>query len=119
MPKRLFIIDDNEDILEILTIVFEDEGYDVVTADNSYAAEQILSSCPDLILLDVRITGSPKSGTQICLELKAEPDTRNIPVLLLSAEHDLKQLAGSCHADGYVRKPFDLDHLLQTVARYL
>ncbi|QJD96816.1 response regulator [Mucilaginibacter robiniae] len=119
MAKRLFIIDDDEDILEILSIVFEDEGYNVVTANNSDAANYILELSPDLILLDVRIAGSPKSGLQICQELKSRQTTCNIPIILISAEHNLALLASNCHADSYVNKPFEITDLLQTVAQYV
>ncbi len=119
MSPRIFIIDDEADILEILSIILEDEGYNVVTFDNSEAADHVLDHCADLILLDVRIMGSVKDGIQICNELKAGQSTRHLPVVLISAERDLHLMAKACHADDYIRKPFDISDLLACVQRLL
>lgn len=117
--KRILIIDDDEDILEILNIVFQDEGYNVVIANSSDAADHIHEYHPDMIILDVRLNGSPKDGLQICAEIKSGYHTRELPVMLLSAETDLDLLAMGCGADSFMRKPFDIYQLLQHVEKQL
>ena len=117
MNKRILIIDDDEDILDILHIIFRDEGYNVVISNTGEAANNIHDINPDLILLDVRIEGSPKQGNEICAEIKARYDYKKIPVVLVSAETDLAMLANECGADFYIKKPFDIYDLLSQVKR--
>lgn len=115
MNKRVLIIDDDEDILDILHIIFRDEGFNVVVSSTGEAADHIHIINPDLILLDVRIDGSPKRGDEICAEIKASYPGHKLPVVLVSAETDLEMLANQCGADFYIRKPFDIYDLLLKV----
>ena len=119
MSKRILVIDDDEDILEILHIVFQEEGYDVVLSNTGEAAEHIQVIHPDLILLDVRIEGSAKRGDEICAELKERYKEEKMPVILVSAETDLEVLANQCGADHYISKPFDIYQLLMQVQKFL
>jgi len=120
MNKRILIIDDDEDILDILNTIFRDEGYDVIISNTGEAANHIHIIHPDIILLDVRIEGSPKRGNEICAEIKAEYPDSKLPVVLVSAETDLAMLANECGADFYIKKPFDIyDILLQVKKRIM
>src|SRR5258708_3742112 len=65
MKKRMLVIDDDEDILTILNIIFQEEDYEVVLSNTGEAANHLHVIHPDLILLDVRIIGSAKSGPEI------------------------------------------------------
>ena len=118
MSKRILVIDDDEDILEILNIVFQEEGYDVVLSNTGEAAKHIQVIHPDLILLDVRIEGSSKRGNEICAELK-EHYKEKMPIILVSAESDLALLANECGADYYFNKPFDIYQVLTQVQKFL
>ncbi len=119
MNKRILIIDDDDDILDILETIFRDEGYDVVVSNTSEAASQIHIIHPDIILLDVRIEGSPKSGDEICAEIKTRYPDNRYPVVLVSAESNLEILANECGADFFIRKPFDIYDMLQQVKKCL
>ncbi|NOW94295.1 response regulator transcription factor [Mucilaginibacter sp. SG564] len=119
MSKRILVIDDDEDILEILHIVFQEEGYEVVLSNTGDAAEHIQIIHPDLILLDVRIEGSKKRGDEICAELKEQYKEEKMPIILVSAESDLELLANECGADHYISKPFDIYQLLMHVQKIL
>lgn len=119
MNKRILAIDDDEDILAILQIIFEDEGYEVILCNTGTTAEEVQLIHPDLVLLDVRIRGFHKTGDQICNELKTMPSTSNVPVLLFSAELDVRILAQESGADGYIRKPFNIDQLVSQVNQIL
>ncbi|MDT3401371.1 response regulator [Mucilaginibacter terrae] len=118
MNKRVLIIDDDEDILDILHIIFRDAGFNVVISNTGEAAENIHMVNPDLILLDVRIDGYPKRGDQICAEIKANYP-KKLPIVLVSAETDLAMLANECGADLYIQKPFDIYDLLLKVKECL
>ncbi|AMR30167.1 histidine kinase [Mucilaginibacter sp. PAMC 26640] len=119
MSKRILVIDDDEDILEILNIIFREEGYDVVLSNTGEAAGRINVIQPDIVLLDVRLIGSDKSGADICKEIKSQLATRHLPVMLVSGESDLAFLAKDCGADAYVAKPFDIFDLLSRVKEFI
>ena len=119
MKKRILVIDDDEDILTILKIIFEDEGYEVISLNTGTTAEEVQIMHPDLILLDIRIIGFNKTGDQICNEIKSRASTMYIPVILLSAEINVPQLAEESRADGYMRKPFDVKELVDQVNQIL
>ena len=115
MEKRILVIDDDEDILSIMDIIFGDEGYKPILYKTGTTAEQIKILHPDLILLDVRIAGFHKTGAEICADIKSQLELANIPVLLLSAEENVEALALECGANGFVNKPFDIFNLLKRV----
>jgi two-component system, OmpR family, response regulator VicR len=119
MGKRILVIDDDEDILEILNVIFQESGYDIVISNTGEAAEHIRVIHPDIVLLDVRITGYTKSGADICREIKSQYETQHLPVMLISAESDLRTIATECGADSYVAKPFDIFDLLSQVKEFL
>lgn len=115
MAKKILVIDDDEDILEILNIIFGEEGYELVLMNTGATPAQIQILNPDLVLLDVRITGYDKTGDEICSAIKAELEMSSTPVVLLSAEEELGQLARTCGADGFIHKPFDVSVLLAKI----
>lgn len=119
MAKRILVIDDDEDILSILDIIFGDEGYEPILYKTGTTAEHIKILHPDLILLDVRIAGFDKTGPEICSEIKSQLELSNIPVLLLSAETNVGELAQACGANGFVNKPFDIFGLLTKVKEFI
>ncbi|MEJ5995095.1 response regulator [Pedobacter sp. Du54] len=115
MPKRILIIEDDPDILEILDIIFQDEGFEIISSSNGMSVDEVSLIHPDLVLLDVRISGFEKTGAEICAELKAYAQTSHLPVLLLSAETGLPYIAAKCGADGHIAKPFTIDTLILKV----
>lgn len=119
MAKRILVIDDDEDILEILNIVFQENGYEIVLSNTGEAAGYIRIIQPDIVLLDVRIIGSAKSGPEICKEIKSQLETRHLPVMLVSGETDLSIIAQECGADSYMSKPFDIFDLIAQVKEFI
>ena len=119
MAKKILVIDDDEDILSILDIIFGEEGYEPMLFKTGQTTEQIKLLHPDLILLDVRIAGFHKTGAQICAEIKAQLELAEIPVILISAEQDIEELAHGCGADAFVNKPFDIFHLVTKVKEFI
>ncbi|WP_461449512.1 response regulator transcription factor [Mucilaginibacter sp.] len=119
MAKRILVIDDDEDILEILNVVFQEEGYEVVLSNTGDAAEHIHVIHPDMILLDVRIAASAKNGAEICAEIKSQYKEKAPPVILVSGESDLAILANECGADTFIPKPFDIIDIVMQVKSHL
>lgn len=116
MPKKIVVIEDDDDILELMRYILEDEGYHVLASNKFERLDSIAQHQPDLVLLDNRMPG--EHGHVICSRIKSHLPTRHIPVILISAACDLDQIAQSCNADSFLTKPFDLNDLLSLVKQY-
>src|SRR4026209_1116124 len=117
-PQRILICDDDPAILRVLEVNLEVEGYDVLLAHQGEEAYEVaLAEKPDLIILDIMM---PRlDGYQTCEKLKATDDTREIPVVFLSAkaqQSDIDKGREYGVAD-YLTKPFDPTDLLDVVER--
>jgi CheY-like chemotaxis protein len=119
MGKRILILDDDADILDILTLLLRDDGYEIQTlASGEKVLEAIGSFHPDLVLMDVMLANM--DGRTICRQLKANNDTKAIPVVLISGTHDLaSSLSQQGAPNDFVAKPFDIDYLLRIIKRQL
>jgi DNA-binding response OmpR family regulator len=117
MGKKILVVDDDEGIVEVIQIVLESEGYCVRISMNDGFLQEISQDMPDLILLDVLLAGI--DGREICKELKKDPKTCHIPVIMLSAHASTKTLIDGIEANGYLEKPFDVDDLVAIVQKHL
>lgn len=115
MSKKILAVDDDNDILDVIQIILEDEGYEVSTlANGKYVFDMVDQNRPDLILLDVMLGGL--DGRDICRALKENPDYKEIPVVMISASHNLNNLLLMPGApDNFLAKPFDIDKLIDMV----
>ncbi len=114
---KIMVVDDDPAILDVMRMILEDEGYEVLTA---MSADDVLGwagALPGMILLDIWLSG--ESGETICRQLKSDPATQAIPVILVSANQDAEGIARKSGADGFIRKPFDLEEILDVVQRHL
>ncbi|WP_462264941.1 response regulator [Mucilaginibacter sp.] len=112
--KKILICDDDEGILDMLTLVLEDSGFEVIAESNSLNVyQQIETHQPDLLLIDLWMP--VLSGDQVVKQLKQNPDTQFLPVLVISASTDGRKIAEEARADGFIAKPFDLDKLINQV----
>ena len=110
MNKRVLILDDDLDILQICTIVLKKKGFDVMTLNHSnQVLEQVNSYHPDVILMDNWIPGP--GGIEATRMLKTNAATQNIPVIFFSANSNVTQLAREAQADYFLQKPFDISEL--------
>ena len=110
MSKRVLILDDDLDILQICTIVLRKKGYEVQTLNNSnQVVNQVKNYQPDVILMDNWIPGP--GGIEATRALKTKPETQDIPVIFFSANSNVTQLAREAKADYFLQKPFDITEL--------
>jgi CheY-like chemotaxis protein len=110
MNKRVLILDDDIDILQICTIVLKKKGFDVQTLNNSsQVVSQVRGYQPDVILMDNWIPGP--GGIEATRLLKQDPATHDIPVIFFSANSNVTQLAREARADYFLQKPFDITEL--------
>ena len=107
MSKRVVVVEDDLDILELITYNLEREGYEVIgTTTGEDGVEAARSRKPDLILLDLMLPGI--DGLEVCRRLKADPDTAHIPVVMVTAKGEETDIVTGFElgADDYVIKPF-------------
>ncbi|MXV15121.1 response regulator [Hufsiella ginkgonis] len=117
--KTILAVDDNLMILEVLNEILALEGYHVVTLSDGGDIFQIIEDIhPDLILLDVML--ADLDGRVICKSIKEYWKTRNIPVILISASHNLEESLNKPGApDDFIAKPFDIYYLLEKIDKQL
>jgi CheY-like chemotaxis protein len=121
-PARadILVIDDNPANLRLLVALLKERGYKVRPApEGRLALAAALAQPPDLILLDVVMPDL--DGYEVCRHLKADPRTRSIPVIFMSAGHDMSDRAAAYAAGGadFIAKPFQMDELLARVQTQL
>ncbi len=120
MAKRILIVDDEQDILDLLKFNLESEGYEIVTAaDGETALLRAQDSAPDLIILDVMLPH--KDGWAVIRELRAKPATQKMPVIFLTAkDSEIDEVVGlELGADDYIVKPIAMRKLLARVKMVL
>ncbi|MBW4888744.1 response regulator [Mucilaginibacter sp. HMF5004] len=119
MSKKILVLDDDVFILSALQDVLEYYGYEVKTQTRGDKVfEQIEEYHPDLILLDVML--AEMDGREICRNIKEKPTTAEIPVILISATHNLADcLNQQLPPDDFVPKPFDIGTLMSKIEHQL
>lgn len=114
---RILVADDDQAILDATKLFLEYEGYEVLTAFDGDTVREIQTDLPDIILLDIWLSGT--NGAEIARYLKQQEHTRDIPIILFSANRNIEELAKKAGADDSLIKPFDLMDLLQKVQNYV
>jgi len=118
--KKILIVDDEPDVLTYLTALFQDNGYDTLTAEDGVTGFELAKSeLPDLITLD--ITMPDQSGVRTYRYYKGNDKLKNTPVVIITAIGDtmrsfLKKLAGFPEPEGFMTKPIEEDALLNMVS---
>lgn len=111
--QHILIVDDDAGTVDIISIILQNAGYQITT-DNCGNLHFLQTGLhPDLILLDNTL--GQKKGADLCLELKANEQTKDIPVIMVSAADDLKILSTNACADYFLSKPFNMQDLLSLV----
>ena len=115
-PKRVTLIDEDRDLLELFIAVLEEDGYEVEAfTDAMPGIEELIASKPDLVIVDLRLGGDQEqlSGSQIIHSARTSPELRDVPIVVASAATDLLtekwpglMQRGDVHK---LEKPFDLD----------
>jgi DNA-binding response OmpR family regulator len=114
MLKRVLVLDDNKDILEVVHEALSYEQFEVKSIAESEKVMPMLKTFnPDLVILDYRVAG--ENGGEVCRQIKSHPEYSDIPVIIFSAyiNHEDEILAYGC--DAVINKPFDLMELIKKV----
>ena len=121
MPaKKILVVDDEKDIVDLVAYNLEREGFTVVRAfDGQKAWDKVRAEKPDLVVLDLMLPGM--SGLEICKRIRGDAMTRDLPVIMLTARTDPVDIVLGLElgADDYVTKPFGVRELVARVRAVL
>ncbi len=114
MAKRILVLDDNDDILNIVHETLSYEQFDVQsTTRGAEVLPMVASFEPDLVILDYRVAGM--NGGELCKQIKSHPDYRDIPVIIFSAYINHNDELFNYGCDAIINKPFNLSELVDKV----
>jgi CheY-like chemotaxis protein len=113
--KKVLVADDDPAILDVMRMMLEFEGYEVATTLNGATILQMETEMPDLLLLDIWMSGT--DGRDICRKLKQSEKTNKIPIVLVSASKDIERSAFEAGANDFIAKPFEMNELLQKIEK--
>lgn len=120
--KKILIVDDQIEVRELVQVTLEIGDYQILTAENGEQAIQIAQTeHPDIILLDIMMPGSDIDGLEACRRLKADAQTSDITIVMLSAKGQESDInAGNeAGADDYFTKPFSPIALIEKVEQVI
>lgn len=114
--RRVLLVEDSEGQRALLTRLLEREGYEILAVDNGAKGLSAADASIDVVLLDIAMPGL--NGLDVCRQLRGDPATANLPIILLTGRTDSRDvrdglLAG---ADAFLSKPVEIDALLSAVA---
>ncbi|PRD55997.1 response regulator transcription factor [Sphingobacterium gobiense] len=116
MNNLIYVLEDNAEILEIITMILEDfriEGFGTVSEFSAGFSKH----SPALCLLDVMLPDG--NGLEICQQMKENPTTAHIPVIVMTANSSIDKMREKGTADDYLAKPFDIDDLTQRITNLI
>jgi DNA-binding response OmpR family regulator len=116
MSGKILIADDDTAILESVKTMLEDEGYEVNAVSSGAEVRNLCADPPAVLVLDIWMAG--EDGRDICKALKHQEATKNLPIMLVSANRDVQQIAQEVGADDFLLKPFDIDDLLAKIEQF-
>lgn len=120
MQKKILIVEDEESLLKLESILLTTKGYLVQGTTTGLAAlEAVAADVPDLILLDIMLP--ELDGFEVCERIKKNPDTRHIPIIFLTAKKTSEDMARAKAVGGdlYITKPFKSANVLEAIESLL
>jgi len=118
--KKILVVEDEESLLKLESILLTSKGYDVRGVPNGQAAlDAIAEEKPDLVLLDIMLPEI--DGFEVCRRIKGDVATRDIPVIMLTAKKTREDMARGekVGADWYITKPFKSAMVIETIQRFI
>ena len=116
--KKVLLIDDDLDLLEVLSSTLSYFGFDVKTSNHTDDIHSLITiHQPDLVILDYIMNGI--NGGELCSALKKKDATKNLPVIILSAYDKVIKSLGNYGCDAFISKPFDIQDLINNIKRVL
>ena len=114
----IVIIDDNKDICDLLLNILLSEGLDATICSNPLEAKNVINHVkPQLIITDMLMSGV--DGRTLSKQIKSDPQTKNIKIMMMSAHPDAEKESKNIGIDDFLEKPFEIDHLVRKVQNLL
>jgi DNA-binding response OmpR family regulator len=115
---KILVVDDNEDMLHILKLIFTSRNHEVLITDKGEETFDLITTFqPHLVCLDINLSGM--DGRDICRHIKTTEETKHLPVMLISANLIKQVTLDESLADDFVPKPFDIHALMVKVTKLL
>lgn len=116
--KKIFICDDDQGILDVLEIILESQGYMIVKEiDSTLLFNKLKEEKGDLLLLDLWMP--VLSGHELINMIRKDPQTKKLPIIVLSASRNEKDMALNAGANQFISKPFDMDEIITSVEKII
>lgn len=113
--KTILVVEDDEALKNAYGTMLASAGYNMVAASDAQALDMARQHKPDLIILDAKLNVVP--GRDICSELKDQPATKDIPIIVISGYPEAQRYVEDFGADEFVLKPFDVKYVLDLIAK--
>ena len=111
---RILVIDDDPDIGIMIKMMLEYKGYLVSVATRAELADEMIDNHQfDLVIMDMLLSGT--NGIDLCRRMKQNPKTADLPVMMISAHPNAKEICMQAGADEFISKPFDMQEILSKI----
>lgn len=115
--KKILVADDDPAILDAVRMMLEYCDYDVCTSADGMFVPKLRDQKPQLLLLDIWLSGT--DGREVCRKLKSRKETKDIPIILISASSDAEKSWKESGANDFLPKPFEMNDLLNKIEKQL
>jgi CheY-like chemotaxis protein len=112
--KTILVVEDDEALKKAYGTMLVSAGYNFIVSSDAEALDHVRQHKPDLIILDAKL--KVVSGKDICSELKSQPATKDIPIIVISGYPEAVRYVKDFGADEFVLKPFDVPYVLELIA---
>ena len=113
--KKILLVDDDTGFSTLLSEILTEEGYAVLTKPSPvYVPETITTYQPDLLVVDYWLPG--ERGDKLVQRIKQDPRTAMLPIIVISANHDIEKKVKKAGAEAFIAKPFETEALIQTIS---
>jgi two-component system, OmpR family, response regulator VicR len=114
----ILVVEDDPQVARLISLVLQRSGHkSQVVSDGQTALDHARELKPVMIFADLTIKGM--GGEQLCVTLKAQEETKDIPYVVVSGDRDIAEKARQCGADDYMGKPFEFEDLIRLVNKYV
>lgn len=113
MAKRVLIVEDEQDVAELVAEVLDIEGFESRISNGRSVLDDVVSFDPDIVLLDLMMPAV--DGFEVARRLRDNPDTRRVPIVVMTAMHDAAAKAAQVPTPYFVAKPFDIGTLIDKI----
>ena|SRR5665213_2026458 len=112
--KRIFLIEDDDAIFDVMQLVLTEAGHNIIKPNEEQDLHShIIATRPDIILMDIHYKGLNMQG--VVKVLQANIASSIIPIIIVSADSDIEQIAKKTNVSGFLKKPFSIENLLQLI----